>query len=106
MDFLQIPTLRGTLATLEPLSVEHADELAAAISEDQLYSLWYARLPHPDAMSEDIADRLRAHHSGTVVPWAIRRQSDERLVGVTTFLNIRAEDRRLEIGSTWIASSA
>lgn len=106
MDFLQIPTLRGTVATVEPLSVEHAEELAAAINEDELYSLWYARLPHPDAMAEDIADRLRAHAAGTVVPWAVRRHSDQRLVGVTTFLNIHAENRRLEIGSTWIASSA
>lgn len=106
MDFLQIPTLRGGLATLEPLAPEHGDELAAAISEDELYSLWYTRLPHPDAMAEDIASRLRAHRAGTVVPWAIRRNSDQRLVGVTTLLNIRPDNRRLEIGSTWIASSA
>lgn len=106
MDFLTIPTLRGQLATLEPLAPEHAEDLAAAISEDELYSVWYTRLPRPDAMAEDIADRLAAHEAGRVVPWAIRRRSDGRLVGVTTFLNIRADNRRLEIGSTWIASSA
>ena len=106
MDFLTVPTLHGDLATLEPLSLEHANDLADAIAEDKLYTVWYARLPHPDGMAADIGTRLQSHEAGTVVPWAIRRHSDGRLVGVTTFLNIRADNRRLEIGSTWIASSA
>ena len=50
MDFLAIPTLTGTLATLEPLAPEHAGELAEAVAEEDLYQVWYTRLPAPEAM--------------------------------------------------------
>ena len=104
MDFLAIPTLTGTVATLEPLAPEHAAELADAVAEDDLYQLWYTRLPAPDAMSAEIERRLAKHRAGEVVPWTIRT-ADGRAVGMTTFLNIRPDHRRVEIGSTWIAPS-
>lgn len=105
MDFLAIPPLRGALASIEPLTPEHAEELAAAVAEDELYKLWYTRLPSPDEMSAEIENRLAGHAAGQVVPWTIRA-ADGRAVGMTTFLNIRPDHRRLEIGSTWIAPSA
>lgn len=105
MDFLTIPTLRGELASLEPLAPEHAEELAEAIAEDELYKVWYTRLPSPDGMAADIEKRLAGHAAGHVVPWTIR-DADGRAVGVTTFLHIRPDHRRLEIGSTWIAAGA
>lgn len=106
MDFLAIPTLSGDLVTLEPLTPEHVEELAEAVGEEELYKLWYTRLPSPEGMSAEIESRLAGHAGGLVVPWTIRRRSDGRAVGMTTFLNIRPDHRRLEIGSTWIASSA
>ncbi|MHA7167653.1 hypothetical protein ACX801_05735 [Arthrobacter bambusae] len=33
------------MATLEPLAQEHADKLAEAVAEDDLYKVWYTRLP-------------------------------------------------------------
>lgn len=99
-----IPTLTGTVATLEPLAPEHAGELAEAVAEDDLYQVWYTRLPAPDAMSAEIEKRLAGHATGRIVPWTIRA-GDGRAVGMTTFLNIRPDHRRLEIGSTWIAPS-
>lgn len=106
MDFLSVPRLTGILASLEPLSVDHAPELTEAVQDGDLHRLWYTRIPAPEKMSADIAQRLEAHAAGSVVPWVIRRNSDSAAVGVTTFLNIRAEHRRLEIGSTWISASA
>lgn len=105
MDFLSTPTLTGSLASLEPLSLAHAPELAEAVQDGDLHRLWYTRIPAPEEMRADIERRLQAHAAG-VVPWVIRRTSDSAAVGVTTFLNIRAEHRRLEIGSTWICASA
>lgn len=106
MDFLSIPTLTGTLASLEPLSPEHATELAEAVQDDDLHQLWYTRIPSPEDMRDDISKRLESHAEGQVVPWVIRRNSDSAAIGITTFLNIRAENRRLEIGSTWIRKEA
>lgn len=104
MDFLVIPTLRGALASLEPLALEHAEELAEAVTEEELYKVWYTRLPSPDRMSAEIEKRLTGHAAGQVVPWTIS-DAHGRAVGMTTFLNIRSDHRRLEIGSTWIAPS-
>lgn len=106
MDFYAIPHLNGDLLDLEPLTVEHAPELAEAIAEDDLYKVWFARLPSPDGMLADIESTLARHAAQQCVPWAVRRRSDGRAVGVTTFLHIRPDHRRLEIGSTWLASSA
>ncbi|GAA3666357.1 GNAT family protein [Arthrobacter ginkgonis] len=106
MDFLSIPTLTGALATLEPLALEHATELAEAVAENDLHKVWYTRPPFPEGMSAEIENRLAKHDAGQIVPWAIRRASDGRAVGMTTFLSIRPDHRRLEIGSTWIAPSA
>jgi N-acetyltransferase len=101
MDSLAIPTLTGTL---EPLAPEHAGELAEAVAEDDLYKVWFTRLPSPDRMSAEIEKRLTGHAAGQIVPWTIR-DAHGRAVGMTTFLNIRPDHRRLEIGSTWIAPS-
>lgn len=106
VSFLEIPTLRGTRMTLEPLSTDHAEELAQAAAEGELWRTWYTSIPSPDRMPEEIAGRLARHAAGEVVPWTVRRTSDGRAVGMTTYLNIDQTNRRLEIGSTWLARSA
>ena len=106
MGFHDIPMLRGTRMTLEPLSLDHADELAAAVAEGELWRRWYTRIPSPAQMRADIAHRIAQHEAGQIVPWTVRRAGDGRAVGMTTYLNIVEEHRRLEIGSTWLALSA
>ncbi|WP_413451616.1 GNAT family protein [Georgenia phoenicis] len=101
-----VPTLTGSLVTLEPLRRDHADELAVAVQDGDLHELWYARVPSPETMHDDVAARLAQHAAGRVVPWVLRRNADGAALGVTTFLNIREDNRHLEIGSTWIAASA
>ncbi|MPV89284.1 GNAT family N-acetyltransferase [Georgenia ruanii] len=92
--------------TLEPLALEHADELAEAVAEGDLWKRWYTNIPAPEQMHAEIERRLALHAAGEVVPWTVRRASDGRAVGMTTYLHIVAEHRRLEIGSTWLAASA
>ncbi len=106
MSFLDIPTLTGTLMTLEPLSLEHTDELAAAVAEGELWRRWYTNIPAPEHMGTEIERRLALHAAGQLVPWTVRRASDGRAVGMTTYLHLVQEHRRLEVGSTWLARSA
>ena len=44
--------------------------------------------------------------AGTRVPFVIRRQSDQHIVGTTSFFDIRKPERALEIGHTWLAPPA
>lgn len=99
-------TLAGAHATLEPLSQTHHDGLQHAVADGELWRLWYTAIPTPDAMRSEIERRLALQESGSMLPFAIRRTDTGALCGMTTYMNIDAANRRLEIGSTWYAASA
>lgn len=99
-------TLAGEHATLEPLDPIHHDGLQHAVADGALWRLWYTAIPAPDAMRSEIARRLALQESGSMLPFAIRRADNGALCGMTTYMNIDAANRRLEIGSTWYAASA
>ena len=106
MPFLEPVTLTGDLVTLEPLQVEHHDELVEAASDGRLWELWYTSVPSPERMRADIAEKLGRQAAGEMLPFTVRRADTGRVVGMTTFMNVEAEVPRLEIGSTWTAASA
>ena len=104
MDFSTVPTLTGSRVTLEPLAASHAAELASAVGE--LWRSWYTTVPKPEGMSAEIDRRLALQDRGSMLPFAVRRNDTGVAVGMTTFMNLEPDDRRLEIGSTWLAKSA
>ncbi len=105
VSILDLPVLTHPLASLEPLSQEHAPALAAAAAEGELWRrAWYTSVPEPDAVGDEIERRLGLHAQGSMAPWAI--VVGGRAVGMTTYMNIDAETPRVEIGSTWMAVSA
>lgn len=97
-------TLSGRSATLAPLSPSHATDLAAASADGDLQSLWYTTVPAPTEIPTEIDRRLGLQAAGTMLPFAIL-DSSGRAVGMTTYMNIDAENQRLEIGSTWYRKS-
>nr|WP_294867767.1 GNAT family protein [uncultured Pseudogulbenkiania sp.] len=106
MRFCEPITLNGRYARLEPLTLEHHDGLAAAVRDGELWRLWYTAIPTPDGMRAEIERRLTLWEQGSMLPFAIRRLDSGELCGMTTFMNIEQERRRVEIGSTWYAQSA
>lgn len=105
-SFLVPVPLAGAHVALEPLSPDHVPGLIEAVKDGELWNTWYTRIPSPDGMAHDVESRLARQAAGSVVPWAIRRTDTGALCGMTTYLNVRTENRRLEIGSTWLAASA
>ena len=101
MDFLRDVTLAGRLVTLEPLAVEHHDGLVDAVRDGELWDLWYTSVPRPEAMRAEIDRRLALRDSGTMLPFTARRSETGRIIGMTTYMNVDAANRRVEIGSTW-----
>ena len=106
MDLSALPTLSGSLVTLEPLSFDHVAELRDAAREGELWRSWYTSIPRPEAMASEVERRLDLHDQGQMLPWATRLASTGRIVGMTTFMNPSTVAQRLEIGSTWLAGSA
>ena len=103
MNFSVPPTLTGSHASLEPLAREHAADLAAAAKDGELWNLWYTTVPRPEEMTGEIERRLKLQADGSMLPFAVRQIPSGELVGMTTFMNIDANNRHVEIGSTWYA---
>ncbi|MCQ9369106.1 GNAT family N-acetyltransferase [Brevibacterium sp. 91QC2O2] len=99
-------TLTGRLVRLEPLSHEHHDELCEAVRDGELWRLWYTTVPTPDGMAAEIDRRLGLQEAGSMLPFATRRLADDRVIGMTSYMNIDPTIPRVEIGSTWNSASA
>ena len=99
-------TLRGKLVTLEPLCQDHHDGLVESARDGELWNLWYTFVPTPLTMRADIDRRLAMQTAGSMVPFVIIANATRRVVGATGYMNIDAENKRLEIGHTWYAASA
>jgi RimJ/RimL family protein N-acetyltransferase len=97
--------LAGRHAVLEPLSVEHLEGLQAAARDGELWQLWYTTIPAPEAMRAEIERRLDLQAKGAMLPFTTRDASGT-VVGMTTYMNVDAVHKRVEIGSTWTARSA
>jgi RimJ/RimL family protein N-acetyltransferase len=102
MSWLQPVTLRGEHATLEPLAPAHCADLAVAVRDGDLWELWYTSVPHADRMQAEIERRLGLQAVGSMLPFTVRDHGG-RIVGMTTFMNVDAANKRVEIGSTWYA---
>ncbi|MCD8515251.1 MAG: GNAT family N-acetyltransferase [Burkholderiaceae bacterium] len=104
MAFTTDTTLTGRHVQLVPLRPSHHDELVEAVCDGELWKLWYTSIPTPQGMATDIQRRLNLQQSGSMLPFAVLDASG-RAVGMTTFMNIDAANRRVEIGSTWYRAS-
>lgn len=95
--------LTGRHVRLLPLAATHRRGLEDAVADGEAWRLWYTSVPTPDAMEAEIERRLALQRSGHMVPFTVLARPDDRIVGMTTYMNIDHENRRLEIGSTWYA---
>ncbi|UIF87127.1 GNAT family N-acetyltransferase [Cupriavidus sp. UYPR2.512] len=100
--FVKPVTLVGRHVTLEPLRAEHAEGLRTACADGELWKLWYTSVPAPERIEAEIARRLGLQQQGSMLPFTVRDAAGE-LAGMTTYMNIDATHRRVEIGSTWYA---
>lgn len=97
-------TLSDTAVTLAPLSQDHAADLIEAAADGELWKLWYTTIPTPDGVVAEIDRRLNLMEKGSMLPFAILTP-EGKAVGMTTYMNIDAANKRLEIGSTWYRKS-
>ncbi len=103
MSWLSPITLSGPHARLEPLSPAHHDGLVEAVKDGELWKLWYTSIPSPENMAQEIERRLALQAAGLMLPFTVT-DSAGRIAGMTTFMNVDAANRRVEIGSTWYAT--
>jgi N-acetyltransferase len=105
MSWPEPVTLRGSHATLEPLTHARRDELIEAVCDGELWNLWYTFVPTPETVETEIERRLEQQRKGTMLPFTVVDATTGKAAGMTSYLNIDAEAQRLEIGTTWYRKS-
>ena len=83
--------------TLEPLEPEHEDGLRAAAADEQVWRWMITR-----DVGAWIADALSDNPDRQ--PFAVLHGGE--VIGSTSYMSLAPEHRRLEIGNTWLTSSA
>jgi len=104
--FVEPVTLTGQRwVALEPIAREHIPEIAEAAADGELGSLWFTSAPKPEAVEQWVDTRLASQQPDEGLTFVVRNL-DGVLIGSSSYLNVDAANRRLEIGYTWYVSSA
>jgi RimJ/RimL family protein N-acetyltransferase len=98
-------TLEGSVVRLVPIRHEHA-ELFCEAAKDDLENI-FRWIPYPMRTVADfqllVEKAFEEQERGESVVFATIERSSEKVIGSTRFMNIDRVNRRVEIGSTWIA---
>lgn len=97
--------VEGDFASIVPLSMNHKDDLTEAVCDGELYRLWYTKVPKPEDMGAEIERRLALRTVGSMLPLTVISKLTNKAVGMTSYMNIDAHNKRVEIGSTWYRRS-
>jgi len=95
--------LEGTHIRLEPLSIHHMAALCEAGLDPELWKVTMTMIRTPEEMADYVHSALSLQSEGQALPFAIVHKSSGRVVGSTRFGNINRQNRRVEIGWTWVA---
>lgn len=98
-------SVEGDVVKIETTHSRHAKDLATAIAAGKLDQLWYTMIPAPEHIGNEIDRRLSLRAQGSMLPFTVISKATGKAVGMTTYMNIDAANRRLEIGSTWYCPS-
>jgi len=94
--------LKGRYVRLEPITPDLRDEMRGAIDCDP--EAW--EIMSVNGCGEGFREwwnaTLAGHERGDAVTFAIRRLADGKVVGASSFLNIRPAHKGLEIGATFL----
>ena len=94
--------LEGSIVVLEPLGEQHAEELWEAAQAPEIWD-WLVNLN----ASRELFDywleaSMESGRQGSEGPFATRLRSSGKVVGSSRYLNVRPQDRVVEIGWTWL----
>jgi N-acetyltransferase len=95
-------SLEGKSVRLEPLSEAHVPDLAEVGCDDQIWRLMrYGFVRNEQDMRRWVCNLLEGRSAGTDLPFTVIHLASGRVAGVTRFMEMRPEQRNLEIGGTW-----
>ncbi len=98
-------TLQGSVVRLEPIRREHAELFwqAAKDALDDIFQWIPYRMKTIEDFEHLVEKALSEQERGESVVFATVESKSGQVIGSTRFMNIDRANRRVEIGSTWIA---
>lgn len=102
---LRAVTLERDGIRLEPMTLAHADGIAAAAADGSLWKLWYTSVPEPVQAPQYVADALAGQLNGAMLPWVVRELASDAIIGSTRYHDVMVAADRVEIGYTWYGAS-
>jgi N-acetyltransferase len=98
-------TLEGSTVRLEPIRPEHTESFweVAKDALDDIFQWIPYRMKTREDFQRLVEKAFAEQERGESVVFATVERSSGRVIGSTRFMNIDRVNRRVEIGSTWIA---
>jgi len=105
LDIVTPVRLAGSTVRLEPIRNEHAELFwdVARNNLDDIFRWIPYRMQKPEDFQQLVAKALQEQERGESIVFTTVESGSGRVIGSTRFMNIDRNNRRVEIGSTWIA---
>lgn len=98
-------SLIGQKIRLRPMTEQDADTLLLAASDGELWNMQLTNIPSPDTVAQYINIAITGRNAGTVLPFVIEEIASGKPIGSTRLWKIDTQNRKLEIGHTWLSVS-
>ncbi|QMV53961.1 GNAT family N-acetyltransferase [Ewingella americana] len=98
-------SLIGQKIRLRPMAEQDADALLLAASDGELWNMQLTNIPSPDTVAQYINIAITGRNAGTVLPFVIEEIASGKPIGSTRLWKIDTQNRKLEIGHTWLSVS-
>jgi N-acetyltransferase len=98
-------TLESNGVILEPMSVAHVPDLAAAARDGALWTIRVTSVPAPGDEASYVRTALEMREAGSRLPFVVRDVASGSVIGTTSYHDIMPAIDRVEIGYTWYAKS-
>lgn len=99
------PTLTGQRIVMRPLRANDAQALVKAASDGELWNLPFTVVPSEKTVEGYIAKALEGAQQHHVMPFVTTLRETGQVIGSSRFWKVDADNRKLEIGHTWLARS-
>ncbi|WP_428225575.1 GNAT family N-acetyltransferase [Flavobacterium sp.] len=94
--------LKGDQITLLPLEKEHLADLFLAASNKEIWELTSINYSVDTIFYPNFNNAIEDREKGTAYPFIIVHKTSNKIIGTTRFLEINPNDKKIEIGVTWI----
>jgi len=98
-------SLIGQKIRLRPMTEQDAYALLLAASDGELWNMQLTNIPSPETVAQYINIAITGRNAGSVLPFVIEEIASGKPIGSTRLWKIDTQNRKLEIGHTWLSVS-